>query len=86
MLVDERDTEKLREIIYNRFREEWEVVPNNPYNHSMVGHLCWLLGHKGVSEMLRNYTDEDARVVRLLAGPHGYTIYKALLARREAAA
>lgn len=45
-------------------------------------HLTHLFGYQG--GLLRfNFTAKDAAVCELLCGPHGYTIYKALLARKE---
>jgi len=46
--------------------------------------LYKFLGYKDVSDMLRNYTDKDAELVKKLAGPNGYTILKAILVRRSA--
>jgi len=45
--------------------------------------LAWLLEYKNYKGMKDNFNDKDASICRALSGPHGYTIYKMLLAKRS---
>ena len=63
----------LRCAVYLKFPDE---IPS-------VDALVKLLGYKDFTDMQRNFTSEDINICRALAGPHGYTIYKMILAKRS---
>jgi len=44
--------------------------------------LARLLGHESYDEMKYRFSQQDVAICRALAGPHGFTIYKMLLARK----
>lgn len=84
-LVNEHDTGKLRSNVYLRF-SEWQrkgLLEEIPWDDkSPVGILIRLLGFRNLQDMLTNYHEDSVRLVEGLAGPHGYTFYKALLIKR----
>lgn len=43
--------------------------------------LAKLLGYKDADTMARNWSEEDNNKLIMLGGPHGKTIYKAMLAK-----
>ncbi len=46
-------------------------------------YLAKLCNHPNPAAFSETMRDEDIRLCKLLAGPHGYTVYKMLLARRK---
>lgn len=46
-----------------------------------ANHLAKLVGFRGYSQMAGVGTEETRRKLKLLSGPHGWTVYKLLLAR-----
>lgn len=50
---------------------------------SSTTELAELLGYINYTDLSDNHTEEVSRVLRLLAGPHGLAIYKALKARKQ---
>lgn len=44
--------------------------------------LAQLLGYKYYDAMLNEWNDNTRRKLEMLVGPHGYTVYKAMLARK----
>lgn len=62
----------LVELACNRLRE-FDAL------HGLLAHL---LGYKDYQDMMTHFSKEDERIIHMLLGPHGKTIYKALLARR----
>ena len=59
-----------------------ELGVNNPRDYRP---LAELLGHRWISSghFADSMTDRDIEVCEMLAGPHGKTIYKILLARMQ---
>lgn len=62
---------RLRLAVYLRF--------NAPSPVMHIAKLSRLLGYKTGTELKRHQSAEDDRKMRLLAGPYGPTIYKAML-------
>lgn len=56
--------------------QSWGIHPHHTYIE-----LARLLGYPDKDSMLESFNDEDASKCNALLGPHGYTIYKAMLAR-----
>lgn len=89
MRVSETKTENYRTKIYNNLRQ-WHLEGKIKLEFDVdndvrpVRFLYKFLGYTDVGDMLRNYTDKDAELVKKLAGPNGYAILKAILARRSA--
>lgn len=55
------------------------------YETGITGHNSFakLLGFKDMFDMYTNFDDSHRRVCRLLIGPHGYSVFKALEAKRS---
>jgi len=59
------------------------------YNLKVLGisikplELARLLGYETYDEMKNRFSSQDADICRALAGPHGYTIYKMILAKNS---
>lgn len=68
---------KYRSKVYNRLRE-WEGGHCREVNL-----LAELLGYPDPNSMCKNFSEKDIQTCQKLSGPHGYVIYKALLARRN---
>lgn len=64
----------LRRAVYYRFNKPDETVLN-------ITELARLLGYATESDLKRYQSAEDDRKMRLLAGPYGPVIYKAMLRR-----
>lgn len=69
----------LRAKVYDNF-EKWRIFNDSrSYTAYCYKHLCWLLDEDLQNQM----NDRQSSICRKLAGPYGYAVYKALLARRS---
>lgn len=70
----------LRAKVYDNFNK-WEIFGgSHSYTAYCYKHLCWLLDE---GDLQNQMTDRQSSICRKLAGPYGYTVYKALLTRRS---
>lgn len=90
MAVDEDDNAwyndtdiALRSKAVRRF-SIWSATLEWPWPDNQ-DRLAQLLGYKYYDEMLSNWNDNTRRKLELLCSPHGYAVYKAMLARKEEA-
>lgn len=81
--VDEVFTEVMRSVVYRNISKWHSEGKINIGPHTAVGYLVQLLGYESVGEMLRDYNTKDVDTIRALAGPHGYTLLRAMLIRRS---
>jgi len=51
----------------------------NPFPHPSHRHIANILGYKDIKQMTEEWTDESTHILKLLCGPHGFTIYKMLV-------
>lgn len=72
----------VRSAVYNAMKE-W---PTDQGAITRTHRLAECLGFKDMNAMQTGMTDDHANICRMLAGPHGYIIYLALLARKQDAA
>lgn len=56
----------------------------SPMSGSGVKVLAEVLGYANPEECKANMTDADVEIIKALIGPHGWAIYKALMARQGA--
>lgn len=81
--LDEHRTQDSRQVIYDRF-ETWDrqgLLKVNMANKT--AHLIFLLGKNNINDLLYKMTAEDEHLIKLLAGPYGWTVYKMLEAKRH---
>lgn len=67
----------LRCKVYDKF-SEWGI--QFTFTHARYKHLCWLFGCQDLEYRM---DDKQSSMCHKLAGPYGYAIYKALLARKR---
>lgn len=56
----------------------WSGIPDDNYKY-----MYQLLGYNPDVFWPSEMTDRDINILKMLAGPHGYAVYKALLARMK---
>ena len=54
-----------------------------PWPHMCWRHICDVFGYNGRIRMAAGWNSEDQNKLTLLTGPHGYAIYKAMIARMK---
>lgn len=64
----------LRIAVYDKIRE-WRGHGHNRFR------LAALLGHRHYKDYILEFNDRDTQICEALLSPHGYTVYKMLLAR-----
>lgn len=52
----------------------------HPYPSDYLGRV---MGYRDYNGLITNWSNEERRKLQLLIGPHGYTVYKTMLARKE---
>jgi hypothetical protein len=60
---------------------KWGAAKNDYY--LTEGGICDLLGYDSMEDMFDKFNENDCRKLELICGPHGYAIYKMLLARQS---
>src|SRR5258708_37553057 len=56
----------------------------NPFPHPSHAHIANILGFENIRDMIEHWSDESTHTLKLLCGPHGFTIYKMLVIKWEA--
>lgn len=56
----------------------------NPFPHMSHRHLADILGYSDIKDMTENWNENSTNTLKLLCGPHGFTIYKMLVIKWEA--
>jgi len=75
---------KMNDEDYWRYRTQVYAVMGSCWGVRAPDSLADLLGYPDVETMCVLFNARDREVCKALAGPHGYALYKATLARREA--
>jgi len=55
----------------------------NPFPHPSHRHLSDILGYEDIQHMTEEWKDESTQTLKMLCGPHGFTIYKMLVIKWE---
>lgn len=55
----------------------------NPWPYMSHRHMADILGYDGVRAMAEGWKDSSTDTLKLLCGPHGYTVYKMLVIQWE---
>ncbi len=55
----------------------------NPFPYFSHRHIADILGYKDVKDMAENWNEKSTDTLKLLCGPHGFTIYKMLVIKWE---
>lgn len=79
--LDERRTENFRQTFYDNIYA-WHKQQLTKH-HNGPDALIEILNKESIHNLLYKMTAEDERIIKALAGPNSYTIYKMLLAKRS---
>jgi len=83
----------LGSILYGDFNNrlmEWKAkgmidsILVNPYPYFSHRHIADILGYDNIRHMTENWNETSTHTLKLLCGPHGFTIYKMLVIKWEA--
>jgi len=55
-----------------------------PFPHMSHRHIADILGYDDITQMTENWNENSTHTLKLLCGPHGFTIYKMLVIKWEA--
>lgn len=82
----------LGSVLYSHFNGrlwEWKAqgkvdsILVNPFPHPSHRHIADILGYEDIQQMTESWTPESTRTLKLLCGPHGFTLYKILVIKWE---
>jgi len=72
------------QLWYWKSKDMVDSILVNPYPYFSHRHIADILGYKDIKDMTENWDETSTHTLKLLCGPHGFTIYRMLVIKWEA--